>query len=114
MILRQFLDTDPVVAASYLVGCAGKGISAVIDPVRPVDRYVEVSREHGMAIQYVIDTHVHADHLSGGRELAQAVNASYVLGPASGAAFDHLTVTDTHKLHRKRATRVLAYAGSHP
>lgn len=94
MILRQFLDTEPVVAASYLVGCGGRGAAAVIDPVGDLDRYVRASAEHGMAIRYVIDTHVHADHLSGGRALSEATGATYVLGAPADAQFPFHSVHD--------------------
>ncbi len=87
MILRQLLHTEPAVAASYLVGCGGRGAAAVIDPLEDVDAYLRASADHGMAIRYVIDTHVHADHPSGGRRLAQAAGAEYVLGPDAGAGY---------------------------
>ena len=41
MILRQFLHTEPVIAASYLVGCGGRGLAAIVDPVDPPDRYIQ-------------------------------------------------------------------------
>jgi glyoxylase-like metal-dependent hydrolase (beta-lactamase superfamily II) len=69
-------------------------VSAIIDPLEDVDLYVRASAQHGMAIRYVIDTHVHADHLSGGRALAGAVGAPYVLGPGTGAGFAHRAVGD--------------------
>ncbi len=94
MILRQFLHIEPVVAASYLVGCGGKGVSAVIDPLEDIDLYVKASAEHGMTIRYVIDTHVHADHLSGGRALAAATGAEYVLGPGADASFPFRAVAE--------------------
>ncbi len=98
MILRQFLHTTPTVAASYLVGCGGKGASAVIDPLGDVDHYLRASEEHGMTIRYVIDTHVHADHLSVGRSLAEAAGAQYVLGPGVDPAFPVTTVRDGEEL----------------
>lgn len=98
MILRQFLHTTPAVAVSYLVGCGGKGASAVIDPVGDIDRYLRASQEHGMTIRYVIDTHVHADHLSTGRSLAEAAGAQYALGPGVDPAFAVTTVRDGQEL----------------
>jgi len=86
MILRQFLHTDPV-AISYLFGCGGKATGAVVDPVGEIDAYVRAAEAAGMAISYVIDTHLHADHLSVGRRLADAAGAPYVLfadAPAEG------------------------------
>lgn len=84
MILRQFLDTDPVIAASYLVGCGGKGVGAVIDPVEGADRYLEAAQALGMRIATVIDTHVHADHVSGGPRLAESAGADYVVWEGAG------------------------------
>lgn len=84
MILRQFLHTDPV-AASYLVGCGGKASGAVIDPVGDPAPYIEAAAKTGMRILYVIDTHIHADHVSAGRALADASGAQYVLFHAAGA-----------------------------
>src|SRR5690242_14129564 len=68
MILRQFLHTDPV-GISYLFGCGGKATGAVVDPVADIDTYLDAARAAGMKIDYVIDTHVHADHISTGRAL---------------------------------------------
>ena len=78
MILRQFLHTDPV-AISYLFGCGGKACGAVVDPVGDVVQYLDAARATGTNILYVIDTHIHADHLSAGRRLAEAAGAEYVL-----------------------------------
>jgi hydroxyacylglutathione hydrolase len=93
MILRQFLDTDPVVA-SYLLGCGGKAKGAVIDPVGDIDRYVAASEALGLPIQYIVDTHLHSDHLSTGRELAEATGAKYVLFAGSQADFEFHGVAD--------------------
>ncbi len=65
MIFRQFLHTSPV-GASYLFGCGGQGQCVVVDPVEDIGPYQQASRETGMRITHVIDTHVHADHISGG------------------------------------------------
>ncbi len=78
MILRQFLHADPV-AASYLFGCGGKESGAVVDPVGDPQFYIDAANKAGMRILYVIDTHIHADHVSTGRALAAAVGAPYVL-----------------------------------
>ena len=68
MILRQFLHNDPV-GISYLFGCGGKATGAVVDPVADPDTYLRAAQEAGLKIDYVIDTHVHADHVSTGRPL---------------------------------------------
>jgi hydroxyacylglutathione hydrolase len=94
MILRQFLHTDPVVAASYLVGCGGRATGAVIDPVARPDVYLEAARSTGLDLRYVIDTHVHADHVSTGRELAELAGAAYVLHLSAEALFPFQGVED--------------------
>ena len=94
MILRQYLDTVPVVAASYLFGCGGKAAGAVIDPTEDIARYLEDARALGLQINYVIDTHVHADHISGGRRLAEVAGAEYVLFSGAGARYSFRGVRD--------------------
>jgi glyoxylase-like metal-dependent hydrolase (beta-lactamase superfamily II) len=79
MILRQYLDRTPAVTASYLFGCGGKARGAVIDPTVDVDRYLRDADDLGLPIKYVIDTHIHADHVSGGRELADRAGADYIM-----------------------------------
>jgi glyoxylase-like metal-dependent hydrolase (beta-lactamase superfamily II) len=78
MIFRQFLHTTPI-GASYLLGCGGQGQCVVVDPVQDIEAYLDASRETGMRIVYVIDSHVHADHRSGGRELAEASGGIYLV-----------------------------------
>ena len=93
MILRQFLHSDPV-ALSYLFGCGGKAVGAVVDPVGDLSRYLKTAQETGMSIKYVIDTHLHADHVSAGRELAEATGAEYVLHGDANAKPAFLGVLD--------------------
>ncbi len=78
MIFRQFLHASPI-GASYLFGCGGQAQCVVVDPIDDIALYQQASRETGMRIVHVIDTHVHADHVSGGRALADAVGASYLV-----------------------------------
>jgi hydroxyacylglutathione hydrolase len=79
MIFRPFLRFDTGCAA-YVLGCGGLGRAAVIDPrADDVDQYVAFARSKEMAITHVIDTHVHADHESGGPALARQVGAAYCL-----------------------------------
>jgi glyoxylase-like metal-dependent hydrolase (beta-lactamase superfamily II)/rhodanese-related sulfurtransferase len=69
---------------AYLVASNGEG--AVVDPLRAfTDAYVEDARERGVSIEYAVDTHVHADHVSGVRELAAATGATVVLPEAAVA-----------------------------
>ena len=93
MILRQFLHNDPV-SISYLVGCGGKATGAVVDPIGDIQPYLRAADNAGMRIHFVIDTHVHADHLSAGRALADAAGAAYVLSAEAGLSFPHKGVRD--------------------
>ena len=93
MIFRQYLDINPV-AASYLFGCGGKGVAAVVDPLGDPDRYLSDATRLGMAIKYVIDTHLHADHLSIARKLARTANAAYILYSDVEVGFDFQGVRD--------------------
>lgn len=86
MILRQFLHRDPI-AASYLFGCGSKAAGAVIDPVGDVAAYLAEADATGLRLRYVIDTHLHADHVSAGRALAEAAGTAYVLWSGAEVAF---------------------------
>ena len=98
MIFRQYLHTQPVVAASYLFGCGTKSMGAVVDPIEDVAPYLEDAERLGLPIQVVIDTHVHADHVSIGRRLAGAAGADYVLFADSGARFPFRGVRDGERI----------------
>jgi hydroxyacylglutathione hydrolase len=78
VIFRQFLHQDPV-GASYLLGCGGHAMCAVVDPVEEIEPYLKAAEDTRMSIRYVFDTHVHADHISGGRRLAEQTGATYLL-----------------------------------
>lgn len=86
MILRQFLHKEPV-GISYLFGCGGRAAGAVVDPVGEIEPYLRAAEASGMRIYFVIDTHVHADHLSSGRQLAEAAGAEYVLAAHADVSF---------------------------
>lgn len=86
MILRQFLHDDPV-AASYLPGCGGRAAGAVVDPVDDIAPFLAAAEATGLQIRYVVDTHLHADHLSPGRRLADAAGGEYVVHADADAQF---------------------------
>ncbi|OYV52915.1 MAG: MBL fold metallo-hydrolase [Acidocella sp. 35-58-6] len=97
MILRQFLHTDPI-AISYLFGCGGRASCAVVDPVGDPGPYLRAAEETGMRILFVIDTHLHADHRSAGRALADAAGAEYVLHGSAEVSFPARVVDDGERL----------------
>jgi glyoxylase-like metal-dependent hydrolase (beta-lactamase superfamily II)/rhodanese-related sulfurtransferase len=73
---------------------ASEGVAAVIDPQRDVDLYLEAAAAKNWKIEYVIETHLHADFVSGHRELAERTGARIYLGVGSGAEFPHVAVMD--------------------
>jgi len=78
--------------ASYLIGSQGE--AAIVDPQRDVDQYIAEAGECGLKIKYVIETHLHADFVSGHRELAARTGAEIVFGKKAGADFLHRAVLD--------------------
>jgi glyoxylase-like metal-dependent hydrolase (beta-lactamase superfamily II) len=77
---------------SYVVGAGGEAF--VVDPSLDVEVYLEVAAEHGWQITRVFDTHLHADHVSGARELASRVGATLHLNPADTFSFDYAALQD--------------------
>lgn len=77
---------------SYLIANPDSELAAVVDPTRHIDKFPEIASGRGYSIEFVFDTHVHADHVSGGRELAEFVGATYCLGADAvdrGVAYDY-------------------------
>ena len=112
MILRQFLHTDPV-AASYVFGCGGKAVGAVVDPLGDMASYLHTAEQTGMRIRYVIDTHLHADHVSAGRELAKAAGAEYVLFAGANVNFPFHKVRDGDVLELGNVTIKVLHTPGH-
>lgn len=84
MLLKYFYD-DALAHASYLVGCQRAKVAMVIDPGRHIDQYLEMAKREGLDIVAAAETHIHADFVSGSRELADRVGAKLYLsdeGPA--------------------------------
>lgn len=95
MYLEQFY-LGCLAHASYMLG--SEGVAVVIDPQRDVDIYLEAAREQRLRVCHVIETHLHADFVSGHRELAKRTGATVLLGPGSGATFPHVAVRDGDEL----------------
>ncbi|HEU5251473.1 MAG TPA: rhodanese-like domain-containing protein [Thermoanaerobaculia bacterium] len=78
--------------ASYMIGSNGE--AAVVDPRRDVDSYIDEARAQGLVIKHVIETHLHADFVSGHRELAHRTGAKIYFGAKAGAKFEHVPVRE--------------------
>lgn len=93
MYLEQFF-IEGLGCASYLVGCEGHGVAAVIDPDREVGKYLSAAEARGLTITHIIETHLHADHVSGNTELADRTGATIYLHEGAAAEFEHERVTE--------------------
>lgn len=83
MLLERIYDED-LAQASYLIGCQAKGEAVVVDPRRDIGVYLDIARKNGMRITAVTETHIHADFLSGTRELAAATGATMLVSDEGG------------------------------
>ena len=102
--------------ASYLLGSEGEGI--VVDPQRDVEIYLEAAEKQGLVIRAIFETHLHADFVSGHRELAARTGAKIYLSRAAGATFEHVAVEDGYTVACRQAARRSAgdarpHAGEH-
>ena len=91
MFTQQFF-VEGLGCASYIVGCEAKGIAAVIDPDREVQKYLDAANHRGLTITHVIETHLHADHVSGNTDLVARTGADIYVHEASGAEYPHKTL----------------------
>src|ERR671932_1506595 len=99
--------------ASYLIGSDGE--AAVVDPQRDVEQYIAEAGAQGFRIKYVIETHLHADFVSGHRELAARTGAEIVFGAKAQAQFPHRAVGDGDELQiGKLVLRFLETPGHTP
>jgi len=94
MIFQQVANEDSG-CLSYLIGCGEAGQAIVVDPGRDrVNEYLRLARKKGLRIAHVLETHTHADHISGNRDLAAATGAAILVHHAAGVAFEHQDVRD--------------------
>ena len=102
--------------AAYLLGCGTLGRCAVVDPhERDLDAYIAFATEKGMRITHVIDTHVHADHRSGGPSLAEKAGAAYCLHESADVALPFSPVRDGQEIELGNTrVRVLHTPGHTP
>lgn len=96
--------------ASYML--ASEGEAVVVDPQRDVDMYLKAAEEHRVTIRHIFETHLHADFVSGHKELASRTGGNIYMGAQAGAQFPHIPVADGFELHfGKAAIRVLETPG---
>ncbi len=114
MIFTQYY-LDCLSQASYLIGDETTGRAVVVDPRRDVDDYLTEAAEHGLHIERVIETHIHADFLSGHLELAAATGARISFGEAADVAFPVERLRDGQRISLGEVTlEILATPGHTP
>ena len=98
VIFQQLLNEEAG-CLSYLIGCSQAGQGLIVDPARDrVDDYVALARRKGLTITGIVETHVHADHISGNQALAAKTGARIHIHPAANAAFAHDPVENGRQL----------------
>src|SRR5258706_1531675 len=91
MLLRQFV-IDGLGHLSTLIADEAAGLAAVVDPRRDVDIYLDAARAADVRISHVVETHLHNDYVSGGRDLAALTGATHVIGAGAELAYEHQPV----------------------
>ena len=97
MIFRQ-ITHDDLGCASYLIGDESAGVAAVVDPKFDIDEYLQLARYFGVSIEHVLETHNHADHVSGHGRLASATGATIHIHQGAEAAYAHEPFEDGWEL----------------
>src|SRR3954452_24405222 len=97
MVFRQ-ITHDDLGCASYLVGDEDAGVAAVVDPRLEIDSYLELARYVGVTIEHVLETHTHADHVSGHGRLAAATGATIHVHRIASAEYEHEPFEDGWQL----------------
>jgi hydroxyacylglutathione hydrolase len=85
----QHVYDKTLAQASYFIGCQKAGVAAVIDPKRDIDTYLEIAKQNNMQITHIFETHIHADFLTGSRELAAVTGAKMYLSDEGGPGWEY-------------------------
>lgn len=89
MLLKYFYD-QKLAHASYLVGCQRANVAVIVDPGRDIEQYIEMAQREGVKITAVAETHIHADYVSGARELADRLGAKLYVSDEGPAEWKYL------------------------
>ena len=105
MLLKRFFETK-LAQTSYLIGCHATGEAIVIDPNRDVDQYVKAAAADGLKITHVTETHIHADFVSGSRELAAKTGAALFLSDEGDANWKYVFAKESNATLVKDGDRI--------
>lgn len=112
MIFRQVIHDD-LGCASYLIGDERAGVAAVVDPQLDVDPYLDLARYMGVRIEHVLETHNHADHVSGHGRLAAMTGATIHIHRDARATYEHEPLEDGDELRLGALTVRAVHAPGH-
>jgi hydroxyacylglutathione hydrolase len=103
MLLRYFYDRS-LAHASYLVGCQKAKQAVIVDPGRDIEPYLDAAKREGLDIVAVAETHIHADYVSGARELADRVGAKLYVSDEGPAEWKYQFLSQYDHCSAKTAT----------
>jgi len=113
----QHIYDKSLAQASYLIGCQAKGEAIVIDAKRDIDTYLQMAKENHLTITHITETHIHADFLSGSRELAEVTGAELYLSDEGGKdwqyQFPHIGLTNGNVIEVGNLTLKVLHTPGH-
>ncbi len=113
MIFQQIVNEDSG-CLSYLIGCGQAGRAVVVDPGRDrVHEYLRLAGKKGLTISHIVETHTHADHISGNRDLAAVTRAPIMIHQTAGSAFEHEAVRDGDEIRIGNVRLTIAHTPGH-
>src|SRR3989442_7861961 len=113
MIFQQILNEESG-CLSYLIGCSEAGRALIVDPGRDrVHEYLRLAAKKGLTISHILETHTHADHISGNRDLAEAVRSPILVHRAAGVAFEHEDLSDGDEIRIGTVRLKVAHTPGH-
>jgi len=98
MFVKRFFEPS-IAQASYLIGCQANGTAIVIDANRDVDQYIQAAGQEGLRITHITETHIHADYVSGSRELARKTGGTLYLSDEGDADWKYAFIAEGQPLH---------------
>ena len=112
LVLEQ-IKVEGIAQLSYLVGDDKAGVAAIIDPRRDVDVYLQIARSLGVRITHIIESHIHADFVSGSHELQARIDAPIYTGTSNNYQFDCQQLSEGDELHLGSVTLQVLHTPGH-